>query len=100
MSTRQQDNRSTLLKQELTKWEAFNRLQGNPDYQTFLKPLLQSAFNNIWPDPAEDNFEKKYVIQYARAKAYKEIHDLLETSEAMIKNIRTQVSQPDKNYEI
>jgi hypothetical protein len=94
------DNRSILLSQELRKWEAFNRLQGNPDYQQFLKPLLQAAFNNLWPDPAQDDFEKKYHIEYARAKAYMEIFNLLETSKTMIENIRKQMSEPEKNYAI
>jgi hypothetical protein len=89
-----------LLKQELNKWEAFNRLNSNPDYLNFLKPLLQSALNNIWPDPAEADFDRKYIIQFARAKAYKEIFDILETSGSMIDNIRKQIVEPEKNYSI
>jgi len=99
-STQQQDNRLTVLKQELGKWEAFNRLQGNPDYQQYLKPLLQQALNNLWPDPAQPDFEKKYHIEYARAKAYQEIYNILETSKTMIENIRKQMSEPEKNYQI
>jgi hypothetical protein len=95
-----QDNRAILLKQELSKWEAYNRLQGNPDYQQYLKPLLEQAFHNLWPDPAQQDFERKYIIEYSRAKAYKEIYDLLSTSKTMIENIRKQMSEPEKNYAI
>ena len=99
-STPKQANQSPLLKQELNKWEAYNRLQGNPDYQLHLKPLLESAFNNKWPDPAQEDFDRKYIIDFARAKAFMEIYILLETSKTMIENIRKQMNQPEKNYEI
>ena len=95
-----QDSRGLLLSQELRKWEAYNRLQGNPDYQLHLKPLLEQAFHNLWPDPAQPDFDRKYIIEYSRAKAYKEIYDLLETSKTMIENIRKQMSEPEKNYVI
>ena len=95
-----QDNRAFLLSQELRKWEAFNRLQGNPDYQTYLKPLLQSAFLNKWPDPSQPEFDRKYIIEFSRAMAYQELFNLFETSKLMIENIRKQMSEPEKNYAI
>jgi hypothetical protein len=99
-STLKQDNRSILLKQELGKWEAFNRLANNPDYQLHLKPLLLSALNNKWPDPVQPNFDKIYPVEYARAKAFQEIYTLMETSKTMIENIRKQMNEPEKNYVI
>ena len=98
--TLQQANRYNLLKQELDKWEAFNRLNSQPEYLNFLKPLLQQAFSNLWPDPAQPDFQNKYVIEYSRAKAYKEIYDLMETAGKMAENIRKQMSEPEKNYAI
>src|SRR3989304_551248 len=80
-------NRNQLLKQELTKWEAFRRLAGNPDYQLVLKPLLE-AIHNKWPDPAQDNFERKYSIEYGRATAYTEVLGMFEMAEKMISSIR------------
>jgi hypothetical protein len=61
---------------------------------------LQSALNNKWPDPAQDDFDKKYIIEYSRAKAYEEVFNLMELAEKMIVNLRKQISDPDKNYAI
>lgn len=92
--------RLTLLKQELLKWEAFNRMSHSQDYLEYLKPLLNQALHNKWPDPAQEDFDKKYIIEYSRAMAYKEIYDIMETAEAMIKNLTKQIKDPQKNYEI
>src|SRR3990167_115449 len=94
-----QEKRQELLKQEWGKWEAFNRLSGNPDYQSYLKPLLESI-RNKWPDPAQEGFDRKYIIEFARAQAYLEIYNLMETSGKMIENIRKQMEEPEKNYAI
>src|SRR3990167_573939 len=99
MANQSQDNRQDLLKQELTKWEAFHRLAGNPDYQLVLKPLLESVHNK-WPDPAQDNFERKYSIEYGRATAYMEVLGFFEMAEKMITNIRKQMAEPEKNYAV
>jgi hypothetical protein len=87
----------TLLKQELLKWEAFNRISQSTDYQQHLKPLLTGAFNNKWPDPAQQDFDRKYIIEYSRAMAYKEIFDILDTAQSMIKNLNLQLALPEKN---
>jgi hypothetical protein len=96
----QDSPRLTLLKQELLKWEAFNRICKSEDYLLYLKPLLQQALNNKWPDPAQQDFDKKYIIEYSRAKAYEEIFNLMELAEGMIKNLRKQMDEPERNYEI
>jgi len=88
------------LKQELHKWEGLNLLAHNQEYQTYLKPLLQQAFHNKWPDPAQEDFDRKYIIEFSRAKAYEEIYNMLEMAEEMIKNLTKQMKDPQKNYEI
>ena len=94
------DNRIRLLKQELQKWEAFNRISKTEDYLKYLKPLLEQAQVNKWPDPAQENFSRIYPVEYGRATAYKEIQMLMESAEAMIQNISKQIKDPTKNYEI
>jgi hypothetical protein len=101
MKTTNQDNpKLVALKRALLQWEAFNRICHSQDYQEYLKPLLLSALNNKWPDPAQDDFDKKYIIEYSRAKAFEEIFSLMETAEPMIKNLTKQISDPQKNYEL
>jgi hypothetical protein len=101
MAKSSQDSpRLTLLRQELQKWEAFNRLCHLKDYQDYLKPLLEQARLNKWPDPLQDKFEDVYKVEYGRATAYKEIQMLMDTAEGMIKNITKQMKDPEKNYEI
>ena len=96
-STPKQDNQSN---PELLKQEAYNRLAANPDYLNHLKPLLLSAFSNLWPDPAQPDFDRKYIIQYSKAMAFKEVYDLLETAKGRIEAIREKMAEPKKNYEI
>jgi hypothetical protein len=88
------------LKQELLKWEGLNLLSHNQEYRTYLKPLLQAAFHNKWPDPAQEDFDRKYIIEFSRAKAYEEIYNMLEMAETMIKSLTKQMKDPQKNYEI
>jgi len=61
---------------------------------------LEQALNNKWPDPAQEDFDRKYIIEYSRAKAFQEIYETLERAEATIKVLTKQIKEPDKNYEI
>jgi ribosome-binding ATPase YchF (GTP1/OBG family) len=100
-STHKQDSqRQILLKQELLKWEAFNRLAQSQDYLQYLKPVLQQALTNKWPDPLQTNFGDAYKVEYARAKAFEEIINIMASAESMIKNLVKQLEEPEKNYEI
>lgn len=38
------------------------------------------------------------MIEFARAQAYKELFNLMETAEPMIKNISKQIKDPKKDY--
>lgn len=60
--------------------------------------MLQSAFLNKWPDPAQENFDRKYIIEYSRAMAYKEIFNLIEGAEKMAQVTAKQLKEPEKNY--
>lgn len=86
------------MKQEALKWEALNRLSKSPEYLEYLKPILEQAFNNLWPDPAEsetvEGFFKQYTEQYGRAMAYKEIFNILSNASAVVINLSKQ--QDDK----
>lgn len=96
----QDSNRLILLKQELLRWEGLNRINKSVDYQTYLKPILEQAINNKWPDPAQEDFDRKYIIDYSRAKAFQELYETLARAESAIKALSKQVKEPDKNYEI
>lgn len=90
------------LKKEMLKWEALNRIFSTKDYQLYLKPILEGAFTNIWPDPTKassyEEFHKQYSEQYGRAMAYKEIFSMLEGAGRVLENLTKQVNDPDKNY--
>ena len=88
------------LKQELLKQEALSRINKSQDYLQHLKPELETAFTNKWPDPSQKDFDRKYVIEFARANAYKEIFNKLATADHMIEAITKQIAEPEKNYEI
>jgi len=100
MSTQRSKDRIQALKKEILKWEALNRIAKTQDYQEYLKPILEQAQINKWPDPVQENFSKIYRVEYGRALAFKEIQNILETAEAMIINLTKQINDPDKNYEI
>lgn len=92
------------LKQEALKWEALFRIANSSDYKNYLKPILESAFQNLWPDPAEsktpEEFHKQYSEQWGRAMAYKDLYNLLESSGKVAQNIAEQIKNPDKDYGI
>jgi hypothetical protein len=58
------------------------------------------ALHNKWPDPSQEDFDRKYIIEFSRAKAYEEIYNMLEMAEEMIKNLSKQIKDPQKNYEL
>ena len=62
--------------------------------------MLEKAQVNKWPDPLQDKFADAYKVEYGRATAYKEIFNIMELSEGMIKNLVKQINDPEKNYEI
>lgn len=99
-----QDNRKTLLQQELQRQQGLHRLHSSVDYQNYLEPVLQQAVSNKWLDPSlfndTDTFHKAYVESFARAAAYKEILFLIENSENKIKELTQAISgSRNKPYE-
>lgn len=70
------------------------------EYLRFLKPILEQALNNKWPDPAQEGFERKYIIDFSRAKAFQEIYLMLENAETHILNIKKQLEKPVKNFSL
>ena len=60
-----------------------------------LLPLLKSALLNKWLEPSafktQEEFFKAYTESHGRAKAYKEIIDLIEASPSKIDSIRKSI---------
>lgn len=105
-------DKKILLKKEIKKWEAIFKISQSADYQQYLKPILESAFQNNWMKPDEldkegrplfstyEAFHKAYSEQYGRATAYKELFLMFENAESMIQNLTKQLALPEKSYGI
>ena len=93
-----------LLKTKLKQMEGLTRICKSQDYQEYLKPILQEAFNNKWPDPTKavsvEEFHKQYSEQYGRAMAYRELYNILENADIISRNVAEQIKNPTKNYGI
>ena len=97
-------NKKQILKEEMRKWEALNRIYNSEDYQTHLKPILEQAFYNSWMNPSELNedgtpkfasleaFHKAYTEQYGRAIAYKELFNMLSNAGSVLENLTKQIN--------
>lgn len=92
------------LKELANRFEGLHRLAQSGDYQKYLKPILEDAFNNKWPDPVEAKdaveFHKQYVEQWARAMAYRDIYNLLASAGKQAEAIAKQIKNPTKDYGI
>ena len=70
----------------------------------YLLPKLKQALLNKWLEPStfktQEEFFKAYTEAHGRAKAYKEIIDLIENSEARIASIKKALDAPNKTYGI
>ena len=103
-NTLKNSNRKFNLKAQLQVWEGRYRLSKSEDYQLYLKPLLMEAFNNLWPDPTQaksaEEFHKQYSEAWGKAMAYKELYNLLNSSEAMVEALSKQIKNPDKDFSI
>lgn len=98
------DDKLRKVKEKLQEWEGLMRLQKSQDYQLYLKPILERAFQNLWPAPSEsktyEEFHKQYVEQWGRAMAYKELFNLLENAEALVNQLTKQLKDPTKDYSL
>lgn len=96
------DNKLKQAKEKLAEWEGLMRIEKSQDYQLYLKPILEKAFQNKWPDPSKamtyEEFHKQYAEQYGRAMAYQEITTLLENAGTLAKNLAEQMKNPTKDY--
>jgi len=90
------------LKIILDRYAALGAICKLPEYQNHLKPILQEAFQNKWPDPTQakgtKEFHKQYTEQYGRAMAYKELFNMIEGGESMAKTMAEQIASPKKTY--
>jgi len=89
-------------KEKIAKWEALYRISQSTDYIEYLKPILQEAFNNKWPDPTQaktpEEFHKQYTEQYGKAMAYKELYNLIESSGSVSRTLTSQIKNKKKGY--
>lgn len=98
------DKKKDQIKKQLSLYEGLHRLSSSSDYQNYLKPILQEAFQNKWPDPTQaktpEEFHKQYTEAYGRSMAYMEIFNLLANAGSVAQNLSKQLKNPDRNYEI
>ncbi len=98
------NDKALQIKTKLKEWEGLMRIYKSQDYQLYLKPILEKAFQNLWPDPTEsktyEEFYKQYTEQRGRAMAYKEIYNLLENAEVLTRNLAEQIKNPNKDYSL
>lgn len=104
--------KSTQLRSQLTRWEGLSRICKGQDYQLYLKPILEQAFQNKWLDPNSldkegkplfptmEAFHKAYSEEWGQAKAFKEVYNILENAEVMARNLAEQIKSPTKDYSL
>jgi hypothetical protein len=91
--------RVKILQAKLDKAVRLHRLYKSEDCQQVLLPALKEASQIQWLDPADPNFQLNYQLAYSKAKAYKEILNLLESAEGIMNRTRLELGQPEKNFQ-
>ena len=103
-NTSKVSDRKIKLQQELPQLEAFYRLSKMPEWEMYLKPLLNQALTNKWLDPtkysSDADFIRAYNQAHGRMVAYKEIILMVESASQRVEEIKRQLEVSDKSYGI
>lgn len=95
-SNKPSQNRQQILQEQLNKARHLASLWLNPDFQNYLLPHLKSHLDNKWLDPlqfpSQEEFYRAYLQYRAKAVAYSELIQFLQSQEAEIKSLEEKLS--------
>jgi hypothetical protein len=93
---------SKQLKEILERYQALHRICQMEEYRLHLKPILEEAFKNKWPDPSQSKstkeFHKQYTEQYGKAMAFRELFNMIEGAEKLANNLTQEMAKPKSSY--
>lgn len=92
------------VKESLNKAINLHKLYKSSEYQNTLLPALKELSQvkalNPLDFPTRDEFTRQTEIMFAQASAFKQVMDLLESSEGAMNKWRKQLDAPDKDWSV